>query len=457
MKTLNLFIALNNDQHRKNGRVRTLPLIGVVVGVAILLFAYGLFKIPLRQNRAMARIRAEAASQLSVELAIRPALAARSSLTVLSRLPVLRDIKAGAAATGALNECRAYLDLLIQSLELPISALWRTMIDVNRARSYWGEVPEALMRRFLLLASFRFYEPFTDDVEPDFDFKSLTAADNGSILAQSRLVPASLQFLQELAARIHGPAGYVASFLDSLPGIRDAGKVAAEPVNSLLALMLDDGQFRALALKSLHGKILAMAGEVESIEEFADTKDCQAISGGSVFFSGPVFFDNRHRRSVWLVSVPVRDEQRHPVGCLTAMVDVGYLGQIAGKLASGPDRLIFVDRAGIAIGHENSEMVAAQVNLGASLPALESIGGEPFFRVVGGEQPATLQAVTSIKKSGYRHLPDWYVVVQARINPDNSFERFIITACVILLAAMGMYVLSCCVVRITFFANEEMQ
>ncbi len=457
MKTLTLSQLLITTQCRRNGMAGIMPVIGIVVGISILLLAFGLFRMPQHQNRANAEIRSASMSQLAVEVLVKSALATRSSLAVLSRLPVLRNIEVGGVMNSNLAACRDNFDLLVQSLELPVSAIWESFTDFERGMLYWKEIPQALLRRFLLLASFRFYEPFADDVEPDFGFRRLTEVDSSQILSQSRLVPESLQLLHGLAVKVYLPARHVAALLDSLPGLNSAGSSAADSAGSLLALMLDAGQFRAIALRNLHGKIMAMAGAVELIEEFAEMRDCLAIGGGAVFYSGPVFFDRRNNRSVWLVSVPVRDESRQPVACLTAMVDIGFLSQISGKIASGPDRLFFVDRSGIAIGHEDSDFVASKVNLKASLPALDRVDNTSFQRIVGNGHSAMLQAVTSVKKSGHRHLPDWYVVAHTRINTDDAFSRFIITVCVILLAATGMYVLSCCVVRITFFANEEMQ
>jgi len=59
-----------------------------------------------------------------------------------------------------------------------------------------------------------------------------------------------------------------------------------------------------------------------------------------------------------------------------------------------------------------------------------------------------LQAGKSIRYGNVRHLPDWYVCYEQDLTGFSAQSQFLVTVSVILLAALGMYALSCCVVRL---------
>jgi hypothetical protein len=138
------------------------------------------------------------------------------------------------------------------------------------------------------------------------------------------------------------------------------------------------------------------------------------------------------------------------LACLTAFVDVGFLSRIAGDSAKNAGgRIIFADADGALIGHFDPAMVSRQVNVSRVMP--DNVSGsdqEPDIRFIRQSGRFFLQAGKRVRSSNIRHLPDWYVCYERDLGELTGKNQFIVTVSVILLAALGMYVLSCCVVRL---------
>ncbi len=403
----------------------------------------------------MAEARSRSVIELGAAAAVKPVLSVKNSLGLLSKLPVMRDFKAGGFLVPALETRCEDLHLLVRSLELPVANAWRTFLDLERGVAYWKEIPDALLRRFFKIAFFQLTQSENETEDFDLEAASATEEEQQRIRASAQLVPLTLQLLSQVIDQALQSSRFSAAILDKLPGFCSARNSLSQPVESLFALILDEGLLRTIVLKNLEGEIISAVGDTDLIEGDPDNRDCRAIVNGVPFFCGPVFYDQYRHRPVWWVAVPVRDENRNPVACLTGLVDISFLSQLAEIMTSGPDRLIFVERSGVAIGHHDEQLVAQQVNLGMSLPAVSQVGEKPVLTVFYRNYRTLLLTAASIKTSGHRHLPDWIVYSQVDLTSVSEMETYIILICVILLAATGVYVLSCCVVRIMKSSREE--
>ena len=112
---------------------------------------------------------------------------------------------------------------------------------------------------------------------------------------------------------------------------------------------------------------------------------------------------------------------------------------------------------GVVIGHADRETVARQVNVSRVFPSFVREADRGFScRFVRHDGRLLLQAGKSIRYGNVRHLPDWYVYYEHDLTGFAAQSQFLVTLSVILLAAMGMYALSCCVVRLfEIFIFEE--
>ncbi|MDD3146450.1 MAG: hypothetical protein PHD82_04030 [Candidatus Riflebacteria bacterium] len=455
MKKLDLLSSGGKSHQPASGKASFGILCCIPVGLAMIFLAFWLHRFPYKQAYTMAEARAAAILELGAAAAIKPVLNVKNSLTILAKMPVMRNFKTGGLLVPALETRFAALNLLVQSFELPVASVWRLFQEMERSAAYWKEVPDAMLRRFFKVVYFQLTSNENDIEDFNLVARSVSEEDSADIRASAQLVPLTLRFFLNLIDQALLPLRPVAATFDKLPGLRSARQFMAHPVEGLMAIVLDDGVIRTMALKSLDGEIIAAVGDPELITGDSESRDCRAVINGVPFFCGPVFYDQKLKKPMWWVAVPVRDQNRMPVACLAALADVSYLSQLADTMVSGPDRLIFMERGGVAIGHHEAGLVAQQVNLGISLPAASQVGEKPLFSIVRRNYRALMQTAASIRSYGHRHLPDWIVVSQVDLTAGSESENFLILVCVILLAATGVYVLSCCVVRIMKSSREE--
>jgi len=439
----------------RSGKAQTRYLVGLVAGLAMLVLAFWLYRFPQRQARLVAEARSQAIIQIAVSAAARPATNVKNSLTLLGRLPVLRQFKPGRGFADNIAEWRIDFALLLESLEAPMASILQELVNVGRGFEWWQTVPDAALMRFFYLGTFGCLQFESEEAAPPFGLVSISEEEHARITLLAGIVPESIRLITAGFDQFFYPILHAVQFIGHLPGLFSTESSPAVPVHNLLALMLDDGHIRALALKNLSGSILAVAGDAELFASDPDDRDCRTIKGGVPFFCGPVIYDQQQKRPVWWVAVPVRNELRQPVACLSAMVDVSYLSEMADKTSKGPDSLIFTERSGVAIGHHDSQIVAQQVNLSAALLPIAKIEEKPISGIVWRNNRVLLQTAAALKHSDMRYLPDWYVFIQTDLTHENSFDDYLILLCVILLAATGGYVLSCCVVRVTNSSFEE--
>ncbi len=447
MKTLESKTTKSGILSLKPGKL--LAMTGIIASIAVFFLAAWLYSFP--ENLVMEQSLQKAAGivSLAAEIAARPAQQIRNSLSLIAKNPELRQIGNASTVLAWHHRVQSDLSLLLDSYEPFFGHIYDRMLAFSYDIDYYGKLPAALMRRLAMIAGIHF--PDSEEYDPanmgqpsglsDENLKRMSAQTG---LVREKMADVRLQLSESCRVLLT-----IALTLEKMAGSGRRSLQDIVAVEDFFSAALNDEMLRVIVLKSLDGEILALVGDAPAGSVSLDSRDCRAIGGGSIFFSGPVGYDARRRHSLWWVAVPVRDENRDPVACLTAFVDVDFLSQAAEKIAEHSDiRLLFSDRSGTVIGHSDREAVARQVNMSSVLPSFVSEADRGFSsRFVRYDGRLLLQAGKSIKHGNVRHLPDWYVCYEQDLSMFAARSQFLVTVSVILLAAAGMYALSCCVVR----------
>ena len=429
---------------------KILALAGIIAAIAIFVLAGWLYRYPERLVLRQSLQKASGIVALAVDVAARPAQQIRTALALMAKNPELRSLESQSILLSQKQKLRVNLSYLFDSYESFIGHVYQNISGFEHDFDYLKELPMALLRRSALIVGILAVRE--NDVDPAglLQPAHLAAGDLERMQRQTGFVREKLQDLQRYVADSGAFWFEILLRLERLVGISRQTIADTAAVEDFFSAALNDEIFRTLMLKNLDGTVLAVAGDVAGNGLNLDARDCRAIRGGSIFFTGPVGYDMQRGKPLWWVSVPVRDENRNPVACLTAFVDAGFLSEAAEKVSQKPEiNLIFADRSGAVIGHEDQQMVAQRVNLSRTMPSFVSEADKGFSsRFVRHGGRLFLQAGKSIRHDNVRHLPDWYVCYEQDLTSSAGAGEFLLTVSVILLAATGMYVLSCCVVRL---------
>lgn len=140
-----VFFLSNNS---RSGKAQSRYLAGLVAGLLMLVLAFWLYRFPQRQARLVAEARSQAIIQIAVTAAARPAINVKNSLTLLGRLPVLRQFNAGGSFAGEIAGWRNDVSLLLESFEAPLASMLQEIIDVSRGFEWWQNIPDAATDAF---------------------------------------------------------------------------------------------------------------------------------------------------------------------------------------------------------------------------------------------------------------------------------------------------------------------
>ncbi|PKL50189.1 MAG: hypothetical protein CVV42_04155 [Candidatus Riflebacteria bacterium HGW-Riflebacteria-2] len=423
---------------------------GIMACIAIFFLAAWLYRFPERLVQRQSSQKAGGIVSLAAEIAARPAQQIRNSLLLMAKNPELRKISSASNVLAWQQKIQNDLQLLIDSYEPVLGNMYGQILDFSHDIDYYCELPSALARRLATIAGMAFPDNEEDDPTRMLQPVKLSERDFARMLAQTGLVREKIAAARRFVADSCALYLSIALTLEKLAGFGRQSLHDAAAVEDFFSAALNDELLRSVMLRSLDGEVLAIVGDMPAGGINLDTRDCQAIGGGSIFFAGPVGYDSRRRHALWWVAVPVRDTERNPVACLTAFVDIDYLSQAAEKVAENADsRLVFSDSSGQVIGHADREIIARQVNMKLVFPSFVSEADRGFkSRFVRYEGRLLLQAGRSVRYGNVRHLPDWYVRYEQDLTAFATQSQFLVTVSVILLAALGMYALSCCVVRL---------
>jgi len=448
MKTLDP--AKNQSGHFLFKPVKLLAVAGIIASVAIFFLAAWLYRFPENQIQDQSLQKAREIVSLADELAVQPALQIRNSLALMARNPEMRQIVNTSYVKARYHKNQKDLSLLLNSYEPLLGHVYGQILDFSSDIDYYLELPSALLRRLAMIAGIAFSQDVQGDPAAILRPAKLSYLDIERMSVQTGVVSEKMAALRRIVADSCRIYLHLALTIENLAGFNRQSLQDVAAVEDFFSAALNDEMLRALMLRSLDGEVMALVGDMPEDGMNFDTRDCRAIGAGSIFFSGPVGFDSRRKHTLWWVAVPVRDENRNPVAILAAFVNIDFLCRAAEKVAEKTDsRLVYTDFNGVVIGYADREVVARQINMSKILPSFSNEAERGFSsRFVRNDGRLLLQAGKSVKRGNVRHLPDWYVCYEQDLTGVVRQSQFLVTVSVILLAAMGMYALSCCVVRL---------
>lgn len=450
MKTLAFFLTATRIKNLRSGKASLfLQVFLLLVSVLCLYLAFQLHGFSHKTIVAAALAQADTTVALSSQAVAQTVTGVRNSLSLLARIPILRSVRQTGRFSESLSQLSRNFRLLADSYESELSSVLRRAINYRESLLYWGEMPLAGWRR--LTFSLNLWRD--DDAEAaEEDTGNLPAfAEMRQITGLTRtFIDAAVVKTSEIAS-VFLP---VFSFGDNFRIFQQERSENAALVENLFAATMNDELIKALAMKSMSGETIVRVGGRVAENISRDNRDCRAIAAGSPFFAGPVAYDKDSRRAVWWVAVPIRDESRKPVACLSGLIDVGFLSVLSSILpADKCPELFFADHNHVIIGHRQSSLVAQQVKVSAVTESADA--PRPAWRVISRVDGRFLQVIKNLKDLEFRHLPAWNIYVNAEMLLPWRSGQILLQVCVILLAAVGMIVLSCCVVRIFIIMNGE--
>lgn len=402
-------------------------------------------------NNTAAINHATTALELSGEAVARTVVGVRNSLSLMARLPVMRTLKQTGRLVSGMRAIEKDLRLLLDSYEHTIAEVISQANKTHNNLLYYSELPMALYRRLTIGIGLS-HDP--DGEDEDLSFVDHAPPALEQMRRQTGLTREIIEKIAVLAYKLSDNLRSTSRFIDvlAISNVVTAEDIPA--IESLFATGLNDDLLKALVLKNLHGGVIVQVGAGIADSLSRDNRDCRAIINGSPFFCGPTTYDKTGKRSVWWVAVPVRNEHRVPIACLTALIDLGFLNNLATKFKDDMGfSMIFTDHRHIIIGNSKLQLVAEQVSLNVP-PTHAAVKNMPW-RILNGPDGRYLQMVKNLNSGDYRFLPQWKIFIKAQLQQSGRPGQFILPLCVILLAAAGLYVLSYGIVRIFIIMNGE--
>ncbi|RCK78680.1 MAG: hypothetical protein OZSIB_1207 [Candidatus Ozemobacter sibiricus] len=410
-----------------------------------------------RQDRearaAGVRQRLGALATVAADGIARGLFGARDTLRLLSRLPMMRQVR----RTGWLSDRLAALETWTAELPERCETGWQTWRELTHALRQdlrlTVDVGLAGLRRwFYDLGLLTAAEPWLDDLDGRlggwltgragnrglgsssvFDFGGSTR--RGELALGEGLAEAMRSLLAGLAV----PARLLDAAL--VPGPLQPADLTE--INRVLAVSLSDRDLiRSLTVRDLRGRRLAGVTEIgDEIDLFTGWM-VRAAQANRSFYPGPVLFAEGLGRPLWQMAVPLRDQERQPFALLTAQVDLAFLADLAGKTRLGQGtHLMVVDEEGVIIGHPRLSLIAAQANASRANPAVPAVlhGQEGVEELRVGGIPHFV-AYRALKTLDQNSLPGWGVLVLApvaEVLPSGLASILVAVA----VAAGGLFIL----------------
>lgn len=378
---------------------------------------------------------------------------ARDTLRLLSRLPMMRQVR----RTGWLSDRLVALETWTAELPDRCETGWQTWRELTHALRQdlrlAVDVGLAGLRRWfydlgLLMAA----EPWLDDLDGRLGGWLTGRAGNrglgpfsildfrGSIQrGELALVEGLAEVMRSLLAGLAVPVRLLDAAL--IAGPRQPADLAE--INRVLAVSLSDRDLiRSLTVRDLQGRRLTGVTEIgDEIDLFTGWM-VRAAQANRSFYPGPVLFAEGLGRPLWQMAVPLRDQDRQPFALLTAQVDLGFLADLAGKTRVGQGtHLMVVDEEGVIIGHPRLSLIAAQANASRANPAVPAVlhGQEGVEELRVGGIPHFV-AYRALKALDQNSLPGWGVLVLApvaEVLPSGLASILVAVA----VAAGGLFIL----------------
>jgi hypothetical protein len=332
----------------------------------------------------------------------------RESMRLLSRMPAMRAVRFSGVLSPALEKAYASLE----RLDIPEERLKESLFTVLHRR----EEGTALMDFFQ--AGIRRVAHDSGAALPDEseggESTEISALEQANRLGSFLFTVISQGKMEMMSCLVVGRE--VVGLIDQAFALGFVVPDNPREIERLLQAGLSDRDLiQGLDVISLEGRELVRVAERRLSSGMMGGWFKGVRMGGRPFYPGPVWFDEGMGRPLWNAAMPLRDLQRRPFAVLSAQVDLAFLQELMNKSRiSSASHLLIVDEDGIVISHPRFSMVANQVNVSHSNPAVKEAlaGGSGFREIRWGSAPffAAFANLKSLQEGG---LPGWGIVYMA--------------------------------------------
>ncbi len=430
---------------------QTQALVILCFGIAALALSIWLYSVPVRVIDGIAAARLETSLNLAADNAVNTVSGLQSYLAFISRMPELKNTLYVDHYAEALNRTKVDFELLMDSFEQDLAHIYQRYLNAVDTFDNFVEMPVALYRR--IQADLSGIDPDEMDDPPALK-NSLSTTEQ--MHKQTAAVRNSLELGKAMFGKCLSRVIPVAQFFSQN---FSAGKIVAQNsarIENLFAVALHEKKLQAMVLKDLDGNVIARYGGGVTEKIIADTRDCRAIKSGTSFFCGPVAYDSLAKMPVWWMALPIRNQNREAVSCLSAVVDVSFLSEIARQVYEHDAELVFVEGRGNIIGSAQESQVEQMVSMHAQLQRIRNWQNVPAsYPKIRDHEGSYFLGGMEFSRDNLRHQPDWKIVGKVSARHLNGSRNYLFLLCVIVLAATGLYALSCSLMRLLNFSLSE--
>lgn len=277
---------------------------------------------------------------------------AKNELLATSRRPDMLKFKTEGVLTQKIARLPYKIELLLTAYEVELADFLKLIYDLNSTFIYLKNIPPAFNRLVIGILTMDLegdsLDTNADGDEPFEEYKlppDILFTIKSHVIGQSQLAAQSLAGLTQ--------------FIDHLSLFKQSALSDSELTNLLLATSLDTGHIKGIAIKNLEGQELASA-DLSGIS-LNSSKDSKAIAKGKNAFDGGVVC-GALGKAYWWFGLPIRNINREPVACLSALIDLSKILQVV-ELEEKLMRTTLIDGSGECIfSHKKAVAAASKEN-----------------------------------------------------------------------------------------------
>lgn len=410
------------------------PLIMSFLGIFSLLAAYNIYQMPEKIIKNNLAASTETILNFASESILNHFTGIKNEMTLLAKKSEIYKIKKSGFVKKIIDEYEDNTYIFAGSLEVEISLLLNYISDWNETFDYLKDLPKAFERLIHKTLSFYDEDEFLDGTQEEIEsFNSSGAAfDHKSVFG-------IIEFINETSGFVFNLSKLFAEFVDRFVFLSKSLPHNPDLTSRVLAMGVDNGSVKSLIIKDETGEEVA-SYNIDSVICNSD-KDIKHIMKGYSFFGGEVCY-NQKGTPFWWAAVPIRDEERETVGCLTAFIDMSFLSETAIKNNKFFD-ITYLDKNGIIVGSADKTKVKNQIN-GFDYYDLNKNESTAFrYKIVkNSEGQKVFQSSIGLKANHGNYVPNLFVVVETYLFKYLNDFYYACILSVIVLSMAGIYFLS---------------
>lgn len=435
----------------------------IMVGVSVFLLSSWRFK---KNSETRSRQNCEVRMLADAEFAsagIREVLlSAESYITLLSKMPFLRKFDQTETLGLEIDLLKEEANDWTDAYQFEIGFAYQRFLLLQRTMVYWSELPKAAIRRiaYEFLPSWEDEENLseTDDANGLFSTPELSKAELERIHRETVFARNLVHSLKALINSLLEPLHRFVRFFGSIANFGHTMLVEKNETEKFLSVATNNrGIIAGIDVTNVYGKSQLDFSKTGISNEIDASEICRALESGRSFWNGPVTFNEKDGRSYWQVAVPIRSRFREFKGCVRAAIDLNFLSDWFGVFssASGTEMLV-LDKDFVTIASSSSDRKRNQVSFAKAIFYAKSgpdiSGSSPKMTKLAEGETILLQPISKFRAS---NLPEWKVLVVRHALSEDEFYEMLAMFALIILAAVGGYVLFYCAVQLINLYEEE--